>query len=689
MRIFLLFALFLAAYTVIQASENELEDIFLPIDTLGEVVVTGQYQPQSIRNSVYRVRTIGSDEIIQRAATSIQGVLNTELGIRFANDLTLGESDIELMGMSGRNVKVLLDGLPLVDRGDTKQSLSQIDINTIDRIEIVEGPMSVIYGTDALAGVINLITKTPGEGLSRTSIAARFQEETAGSEYAFLKGAGTHNANVSLDWGRKAWSIGGGLTRNNFGGFKGISTGRQWEWLPKAQWLARGRAAYRQGQLQAWYALDYLDEDLSAPGALNMNNFRATDQNFLSRRSNHQLQAVYSPSANTSFQLAVSHQDYSRNTSTIIHDFREGTSRPSADRGTQDTSRFRSSIIRATMQQRLGKSWFLLPGVEVNLNSGSGQRMLGQPSINDYAFFLSSEWTPVKGVQLRPGLRFTKNSVYDAPPVIPSLNTKFMLGKDIDLRLAYARGFRAPALRELYFDFFDASHSIRGNEDLKAEYSNSFNAYLSWYGKEKTAWKAVSTLGGFYNDFRDQITTGFLPGDASITTYINIDRFRTLGASFEQALSRGNFQARVGFLYIGRYNRLSAEEPDVPAMRWAPEINSNLSYALPKSGWQFNLFYKYTGIRQSYETIPDGSGGQRINRAEIAAYQMADFTISKRFMPHLNLTGGVRNLFDVTRLDNSSLNTGEAHSTGGAVPLSYGRSFFLGLSYQLSINKND
>ena len=81
------------------------------------------------------------------------------MGIRFATDYTLGETDIAIMGMSGQNVKVLLDGIPLVDRGGTKQSLSQVDINTIERIELVEGPMSVIYGTDALAGVINIITK--------------------------------------------------------------------------------------------------------------------------------------------------------------------------------------------------------------------------------------------------------------------------------------------------------------------------------------------------------------------------------------------------------------------------------------------------------------------------------------------------------------------------------------------------
>src|SRR5690554_3062172 len=149
---------------------------------LDEVVVTGQYEPQSIKHSVYRVRTITNEQIRLRASTTVENILNTQLGMRFSNDLTLGESDIQLMGMSGQNVKVLVDGIPLIDRGATKQSLSQIDVNNIERIEVVEGPMSVTYGTDALAGVINIITKK-GTTSNNLVVAARIQEESAGSEY--------------------------------------------------------------------------------------------------------------------------------------------------------------------------------------------------------------------------------------------------------------------------------------------------------------------------------------------------------------------------------------------------------------------------------------------------------------------------------------------------------------------------
>ncbi|KAA6314667.1 hypothetical protein EZS27_034753, partial [termite gut metagenome] len=71
--------------------------------TLDEVVVTGQFVPQSLRSSLYKVRVISNRLIQQKASTDVQSLLSTELGVRISNDMTLGESNFELMGMSGNN----------------------------------------------------------------------------------------------------------------------------------------------------------------------------------------------------------------------------------------------------------------------------------------------------------------------------------------------------------------------------------------------------------------------------------------------------------------------------------------------------------------------------------------------------------------------------------------------------------
>lgn len=649
---------------------------------LREVVVTGQFGPQSLKSSVYRVRTIGANTIRLRAANNLESLLGMEAGIRFSNDLVLGESDIQLMGMSGQNVKILLDGVPLVDRGATKQSLSQIDIHTVERVEIVEGPMSVVYGTDALAGVINIITKK-GAGNNSFSLAATIREETTGEEYSGFTDRGTHNSNVSASWSHGPWAISASGSRNNFGGWKGNATGRQNQWNPKEQVLLGGKFAYRTAGLNAWYRLDYLDETISGYGDINPNNYRARDQFYVSGRYTHQLHGDWKLSESYSLTTAASYQKYDRNTRTTIYDATSGSRTLSTGIGEQDKAGFKSSFLRSTLQARLSDVIAVQPGIEITLNSGSGQRISGNPQVNDYALFLSAEIVPVKFVSLRPGVRYTDNSVYDAPRAIPSLNTKIGLTPNLDLRMAWARGFRAPALRELYFTFFDASHSIQGNENLEAEYSSSFNAYLSWQLRPSDKFSWSTTLGGFSNRFHNQITTGFLDGNTAVTTYINIDKFSTRGLTLEGKMRWRRLDVQLGAAYIGRFNRISENNADLPGMLWSPELNTNVLWTFAREKMSLGAFYKYNGARPGYQV--SGTTGA-VARTSISAFSMADLNLTRRLHRSVTLNCGVRNLFDVTSISTTSTDTGGAHSSGGPVPIGYGRSWFLGLNLELNGN---
>ena len=656
---------------------------------LSEVVVTGQYQPQSMRNAVYKIKVITKDYIKMRAATDVAGVLNNELGIRFSTDYTLGETDISLMGMSGQSVKILLDGVPMVDRGSTKQSLSQVDINTIERIEIVEGPMSVVYGTDALAGVINLITKKSTAG-SSLGVTARVQEETVGKEYDPFTNKGIHNQNISANWKNKGWNAGASITRNNMGGWQGSYTGRATEWRPKDQWLAGASVGYQTATANIWYRLDYLDETIKVLGDVNPTN-TSTDQDYITTRYTHQLQGDYKLNAKWSFNGAAAYQNYERETQTTDIDFATGKRTLNLNlAGGQDVATFKNTFFRGTAQYIISSDVSLQSGVEVKHDQASGQRIKGDPSINDYALFVSAEVKPINGVNIRPGVRFSANSVYDAPPVIPSINTKITLAKDWDLRLSYARGFRAPALRELYFDFHDANHDIDGNENLKAEYSNSFNGAVTWQAISKTTLRYSATVSGFYNQFHDLITTA-LAGDAAnpnLYMYINVDKYKTTGGMLENTITYKNLTATAGFLYVGRYNRY-ADDPafkanDLPGFTWSPEVNSNISYNFKKVGVTTGLFYKYTGKTPTYQLIVVDNK-ETMQLTKTAAFHWADITASKTLGKLITVNAGVKNLFDVTRLQNNS-SDGGAHSTSGPILKAAGRSYFLGLSFQW--NKN-
>ena len=312
---------------------------------IDEVVVTGQFAPTSVRNSVYKVRSITQDQIRRRRTSDITTLLNTELGVRFNNDLVLGESDIQLMGMSGQNVKVLMDGVPLLDRGATKQSLSQIDVNSIERIEIVEGPVSVIYGTDALAGVINIITKNAGSDEKRLNLQAGILEETVGEEYSPFHKEGKHNAHLYASYQQNGWQASLSGSRNNYGGWQGNKTGRELAWQPKDQWLGAAKVGYRNQQVETWYRVDYANEDIYTPGPYTLNN-KYVDKHYLTDRWTHMLQSNWKASDSWSFNGALSYQDYQRQTQTTMTDLADNSTIATDGQGEQDIVRFDDLFFR-------------------------------------------------------------------------------------------------------------------------------------------------------------------------------------------------------------------------------------------------------------------------------------------------------------------------------------------------------
>ena len=656
---------------------------------LSDVVVTGQYRPQSAKNSVYQVRTISKERIQQQGAAKLQDVLSTELNIRFSQDLPTGGSDITMMGLKGQNVKILLDGVPMVGRQGTSNeiNINQIDINSIERIEIVEGPMSVVYGADALAGVINIITKKAGA--SKFSVTARLHEETIGKEYGIKRGGnnltpGIHNQYAGFSWRHKNWEIGGGFGHNYFGGWKDTATDRELVWHNKDQIIGNGFIGYNNGKLNLRYRFDGLDEIIYNPGNFTISypeagDMLALDQEYLTHRLMQQLQSSYAVDNNLSFQGQVAYTDYSRQvySTDVSQNTKKITQGSTAN---QSLDEFKGFTFRGTAFYKISKVFSFQPGVDINLESGKGQRLkAGTNKVNDYAFFITSEITPSSKVSIRPGLRVIKNSVYKAPPVIPSINTKFVLADNLDLRISYARGFRSPSLRELYFNFFDANHQIIGNPDLKAETSHSFNGSLTW--KKVSAGETVysTMLGGFYNNVKNLIDYAVNASNTQEFILTNVSNSKTAGVSLATTIKHKQWNISVGGAYTGFYNIYSEVITAQPQLQWSAEINATASYRFSKIGLDANLFYKFTGKKPQYVY---NLNTQEYLLAEREGYHMADFTLNKKLCKYFAINAGIRNLFDVSRLTSTYADSGSVHTgADGTSNIACGRSYFAGIVF--------
>ncbi|MET0394480.1 MAG: TonB-dependent receptor [Chitinophagaceae bacterium] len=650
---------------------------------LGEVVVTGQYRPQSIKNSVYQVRVITADRIQKQGATRLQDVLNSEMNIRFSQDPATGGSDISMLGLSGQNVKILIDGLPMIGRQGTSNeiNINQIDVNAIERIEIIEGPMSVIYGADALAGVINIITKRAST--AKFSVTARVQEETVGREYDWDT-RGIHSQSVSASFRHKGWDIGGGFNYYYFGGWQGDSTGRELTWHWKDQITGNGYVGYTTRKFNVRYRIEGLDEIITNPGNFTQKQNEsgdslAFDQEYLTRRVMQQLQAGYFANSNLSFQVQASYSRFSRQVFSSVLSQNTGNLSLNPTSSTQSLDKFNGLTTRVLALYRISPVFSLQPGVDINIEHGSGQRLkTGVNQIEDYAFFVTSEITPTSRINIRPGLRFINNSIYDAPPVIPSLNTKFALTSKLDLRLAYAMGFRSPSLRELYYNFFDANHQIMGNPDLKAETSNSFTGSLAWRTKKKQA-GITATLNFFYNDIRNLIDFAVSPSGPSIFEYQNVENFKSAGANLGGTLTYNNWNISAGLGYTGRYNQFTEEDKSLPEFKWSPEVTSTIGYDFRKIGLNANLFYKFTG-KLPYYQLATVNGQDVIQLAHTEGYHWADFTLNKKLFNYFTINAGIKNIFDLDVI-NSAASGGAHGSSGSSRLIAYGRSYFAGLLF--------
>lgn len=656
---------------------------------LDEVVVTGQYTPQSVKNSVYQVRVLDETRIAAQGAQSLTEVLANELNVRFGRDNAVGNSSISLQGLSGQNVKILLDGVPVVGRSGVGNEidLAQIDVNQIAQIEIIEGPMAVNYGADALAGVINIITKTNAK---KWNLILDLQEETAGKEYSLFD-QGIHNLSLSGAYQFNAtWSAQASSRIHQFGGWGG--TGRDKLWYPKNQFFQSGQLRYSSNNFSIYYRLDYLNETIENLGAPEQVNTQddpyAFDKEYLTHRLMHQIQLEIAIGKGA-MHTVISYTDYSRQTHRFKSFLLDGVPNTTTPNG-QDTVAFQTTFFRHTLddvlQWTLGQTeWHTQLGMDGTFETAQGTTLSqGDKKMTDIGIFASTEIKVLERFKIRPGIRLMYNSIFSANPSA-SINLKYDLATNTQLRLSYGRGFRAPSLRELYHEFIDTNHNIMGNDALEPEYSNNINGDLTHQIKD-TGWELK--VSGFYNSVNNRIGYFTPEGTNQATSYTNILEYKTLGSTTLLSFQGKKLTLKAGVSYIGRYHNLSdaAATLDVPQFLYSPELIAQLGYSF--LGVRLSGYYKYVGAGKQYLSVADDNGNTNPELRQVDGYHLLDLTLTKTWKEALTIGAGAKNILNLTAVDNN-ISTGGAHSSNsdGRSSVAYGRSFFIKISYQFNKNQ--
>lgn len=629
---------------------------------MDEVVITAQYAPEKADKSIYKINVINSRQIEQKAATNLTDLLSTESNMRVAQGGVLGTS-LSLQGLTGENVKFLIDGVPVVGRLNGNIDLDQLNLFNVDHVEIIEGPMSVIYGSNAIAGVVNIITKE-----NRNSSFTAFAN-------AYYESVGVYNFNAGSSVHKKKHNFSIDLARNFFQGYTNIDSLRSMMWKPKLQYNADAYYLYSGTKTRVKLSFQYFDEMLQDKGNLQKPYFEtAIDNYYHTVRQTSKAEASYNISDNRQISFVGAYSTYNRtrkmyqNDLTILEKQLAGG----------DTTAVGSYLARAWYNRNYpSQKLNYQVGFDGNLEINQGQRIEGgSQQIGDYAGFVSLKYNPIEKISVQPGARYSYNTKYNAP-LVYSLNVKYAFTKHTSARATYARGFRAPSIKELYLDFVDVNHNLHGNPDLRAE--NSHNVNLNFSYNRETAKAYLNTdLGLFYNYVYNMIWLFQVGNDLTTYTYGNISKFISKGIQANTTISfYPKVTIRAGISYVGRKFPDNTAASASNVFYYSTDFNTMLTYNFEKIKASLSANYKYTG--RFPQLTPDGT----FNNTYIEGYSNLDISAIKNFMHNiLSVSIGAKNLLNVKDVKAGMVSDG-AHSAGadGASRVAWGRTAFVKLTY--------
>ena len=419
----------------------------------GEVVVAATRIPQTARDVGVSVSVVPREALDEMNAQNVGQVLDRVADVRMDTYGSMGaRSDISMRGSSANQVYVMVDGRPVNLPSLGMADLSQYPADQVERIEVIRGPGSVLYGAGALAGVVNIITRDPPEKMT-TGLNASY---------------GTKNTRIiQLDNGAKIGDLGYlvNASQNASDGWRDNDACDGYHVAGKLDYdvSPESRLVFSSG---------FSRQNKGVPGATDWLTPHAKQYD---RQYWFDLTHKYEFETNTCLTSKAFLNQYWQN-------YKD------PDSLTDDVSK--NQKAGADIQQTLpmGERHLLLGGVYlennyVNIKDAEGvSRIGGNRDLFTGAVFLQDEISFLEKFVATPGLRCDVQSKWGAE-LSPKISGLYKIGADTRLKASVGRGYRAPTVNELYWR--DA-YTI-GNPDLKPEESFSYDAGIQQdIGKRST-----------------------------------------------------------------------------------------------------------------------------------------------------------------------------------------------------------
>lgn len=482
--------------------------------TLSPVVVTANRTPVPADHVGSSVSVVTREELQQRGITRVFDALKFVPGITVSrNGGVGGVSTVRMRGSSSGQVKVMVDGMPINDVSgvDASYDFNNLSVNGIDRIEVVRGPQSTLYGSDAIGGVINIITRKGEDGKSRTAYAG------GGSYNTYEAGAELYDSNDKWQYGLAAnyfqndgWSHSDAGNERDGAENSNLNASLGYAFSDDLRVLAQGGYSRLYSEFDPQATVDgpaYLEKEVYT-GQLKT-EWQQNDA-WLHTLS---LQAV---ETDRSFDEPVGFYRYSSFDATTL------------------AAEYQSTITLAENQT-------LVAGLRTERQEAKGTSTSFGTTSTDFDGELDNHSIFAEYlVNLTEATTLTLGGRYDNHDIFGGHTTgRATLSHDLTdttrLHASVGSGFKAPTLYQLYSAF--------GTPTLDAEESLGFDAGVDQSFMDERLRLSVT---GFYNDYDDLIDF-----DSVTFTYANIAEARAWGFENEAQFDvTDNWLVKAGYTYL-------------------------------------------------------------------------------------------------------------------------------------------
>jgi outer membrane receptor for ferrienterochelin and colicins len=608
---------------------------------LDQIVVTGTKTPHTLQDTPVETLVVNREEIEKTNAQNTMDVLKSIPGVSVsAHDDTFGAYtwNARMRGLSINDgyALVLVDGQKVMGSGQSGgmgeygTGLNQIPVAMIERIEVVKGPGSALYGSDAMAGVINIITRrTPKKQAAGAGTAYGWYTVKERLKNGVVEEPTEKNRNQSQTYayfGDRPLAKLGYLLQYNHEG---------------SQDSGESRIDSERHSLMAKVDVDPTDHlRLFVKGEASdyeKEENRKEESHRLSAGAEWQpgdnhLVSLKGYTYNWDFDHGFVDNTYGHKTGDIGYRQVEG-------QYTWSASQAHTLTTGVELQRQT---------IEFRIDNADGSTIAVDRQVDTGSLYLQDEIAfPDGKTVLVPGIRYDDHSVFGGE-LNPKLSAMYRLAAATTLRASVGRAFKSPTIRQLYYDapYRHGSFYVQSNPDLKPETAIGYSVGVEQWLTERNA---MASVGYFRNEVKELVTredSGTMYNGLPLQIYRNLEKATTRGIEFIARLwPADGASLALAYTYTDSENKENGKE-----LTYTPTHQVSLTPAWDSK--EYGAGVSATLSRNSRQYTNTG------NTARIDGHTVVDAKVYKLLRDNVKLALEADNLFDSDKGDEGNFRTG-------------------------------